>query len=139
MSASEGNRANIPASVTALLQSAAAELAELLRRLVASYGEPFDCTRGVNLITGTPYRWPDLDLTGRRMQSRLLLQYEHFCQLARTVIKGRCTEDALKDFDTSAQFIRAIIERDATSAATTSAAAQQVNEALHQQLDILNG
>jgi hypothetical protein len=82
------------------------------------------------------YGFRELDEAGRQSQSKLLMEYRHFLNLLKALLKV-APQDALSKLDETSTILLRTIEHEVTWSKTTSEALQKAEEALRTQTALL--
>jgi hypothetical protein len=114
-------------------------LGELLASSTLRHHQPIQRTRdAVTIWAGPTGEWSELEVEGRRLQSRLLKEYGDFAERIGVLLRGQPEDGvtALEDADTA---IRDLLERSNTWHKTTDEAVGAARTAIETQLELVDG
>jgi hypothetical protein len=125
-----------PTATDLLLRDAATLSAGVTELASVSTIEHFDPVGEHTVWIGPTGEWSDLDVDGRRLQSRVLEEYERFYETLHVLLRAQ-PADALADLKEADEEIREFLQRETTDRKTAVEAGEHVLNAIAKQADLL--
>ena len=89
------------------------------------------------LFVGPHFGFADLDLEGKRLQSRVREEHRRFAALSRSLLRGQA-DDVLRRLSSNDDTIRSVIDRVMVWESTTGKAMETVREAMRETLEMVS-
>lgn len=92
---------------------------------------------GSGIFTGKNYNWEPLSIDGRRLRSKLIAEYQHFCNLLRSLLIGQPPQ-VKRTFQDAERVVTETIEQNGmTYLRSTDEARQMAHESIENQIALI--